>query len=124
MREDNLFHFNTKKDIYIKQTPNGQETFNLRKWCDVRSALNYYSPKNSNRIEGHELIGMKIEDKTNGRVGVIEKVSAQWFIGRFLGVLVNFNGSHAYIFWQNIDCEESDIVAKIDASHEKYRLIS
>ena len=125
MRSDNLFHFNDKK-IYVKETPNGQETFDLIKWLEVCSAKksNGTLPDKSNRIEGHQLIGMRLKQKSNGRVGVIEKVSEHWLIGRYLGILVNFNGSHAFMFWNNIDCENSETLSKINDTHDKYELIS
>ena len=79
------------------------------------------SPKNG-LIEDHPLKGKKIIPSHREEIGIIQNVYKHWYHGYYLMLLVNYNGSHGNVWWENINCENEIILDSIAESRRDFRL--
>ena len=94
-------------------------------WKARRDSKNFPNPseqRNENLIN-HELVGRKIKHIPTGNVYVIEKVHKQWYAGWSISILVQRNGSHKSIFWENINSFHEITLNQIKEAKESYELI-
>lgn len=101
------------------------EYFDIHHYIKVRTArkkLGLYVADLNITQKDHELVGKKIKNIENNDIGIIEKVNKQWHLGWYLAVLANFNGSHALIFWENINCS-GDMADHINYMRKAHALI-
>lgn len=59
----------------------------------------------------HELVGKFLYDLENQRLYKVVRVKRQWWWGWYISVLIEHNGSHGFIWWENIS-SSCDVVAK------------
>lgn len=75
-------------------------------------------------LEDHPLLGKHLRRKCDGRVYVIEAVLRQWWWGYYTSLLIQANGSHGVIWWENISCAEDSCQADaVRANNSDYELV-
>ena len=79
-------------------------------------------PKHSHNIilEDHPLVGKKIKKIETNKIYNIEQVNQQWYAGWYIGLLIEHNGSHGFIWYENIDCWNDIVVDSIEENKTKY----
>jgi len=75
-----------------------------------------------------DLYQKKLRNKATGKVYEIEKVLAQkWKLnnhtGWLLALLIEINGSHGFIYWQNINCTEPYVRAACERNANAYEWV-
>lgn len=112
--------------IYTRYEEDSREIMNLDLYRRVRRARKERGLPTVNenvRLKDHELVGKKIYHKEKDETGTIEQVNKQWHLGWYYCLLVNFNGSHAFFFWENIDSESETTLDGIERSRRNYKIL-
>lgn len=83
--------------------------------------------KTAEDVEGysHPLLGMRLRDTESGKTYVVDTVSNCWYDGFYtqMAIREEGTGSHALIFWQNINSEAESIVDGVERAQERYEII-
>ena len=68
----------------------------------IPKEYNFKAKSNGNHIiVNHPLLGKKVQ---SGReIGVIEQVNLQHWMGWYYALLINYNGSHAFVLYKNVN---------------------
>ena len=73
-------------------------------------------------LKNHPLVGTKIKSKWSGKEYIVEKVNKQWFNGFYLGMLLNNNDSHVFVYFENINCEDETVLEQIEKTKREFEL--
>lgn len=74
-------------------------------------------------LPSHFLMGAKFQEKESGNIYVVEKVCLQFYGGWYYGVLLNHNGSHCFVDFQNLSCINETITQHIQDFHIRFQRI-
>jgi hypothetical protein len=74
------------------------------------------------KIKDHPYIGKTIKGKSDGKIYTIEGVNKQWYKGFYLGMLISHNGSHAFLYFENINSIDPTIIKSIAKFREDFDL--
>ena len=88
-----------------------------RKWLGLGEAD---SKKRNVELKNHPLVGTKIKSKWSGKKYTVEKVNKQWFNGFYLGMLLENNGSHVFVYFENINCEDETVLEDIERTKKEF----
>lgn len=73
----------------------------------------------------HSLRGKKILDKTTEKLYNIERVVKQYYnYGWYITLVLERNGSHDQVTWENISVKEDWIIEEIQENQEIYEIIT
>lgn len=117
--------------IQTEESPEGakypyKDRLNLDLHYEVRNErkrLNINNHTLNIVIENYPLIGRKIRKEETGVVYNIEQANKHWYCGWYIGLLIECDGSHAFIWYENIDCWNDIVVNSIEKNKTKYTLI-
>ena len=74
-------------------------------------------------IEDHPLVGKKIVDTTTEKEYNVEQVNKQWYGGWYIGLLIECNGSHGFIWYENVDCWNDSVTDSIKKNKIIYTVL-
>lgn len=74
-------------------------------------------------IRDYPLVGKKIRNNETGKIYNIEQANKHWYCGWYVGLLIEQNGSHGFIWYENIDCWNDIVVDSIKKNKTKYILL-
>lgn len=91
------------------------ETFNSAHYSKVVKARRLLGlPVGNLNVEiAHRLVGKMLRDNTTGQVFVVEKAMKHWFYGWYVALLLNSEGSHRLIWWENINSSSDTVLESI-----------
>ena len=68
----------------------------------------------------HPLLGRYLKQISTGKTYLVEKAYKEWYGGWYVKLLIQNNGSHAVLAWDNINCFCDIIVKDINDNKIKY----
>ena len=71
-------------------------------------------------IKDHSLVGKYLFNKSKDEWYLVEKVNKQWYGGYYYGMLVQNNGSHAFVWFKNVNCLNKTVLESIKDAQETY----
>lgn len=74
-------------------------------------------------LEYHPLKRKKIKNRITGEMYSIEKVVKQFYNGWYITLLLERNGSHDQLIWENLTSKEDWISEEILENQEMYEII-
>ena len=74
-------------------------------------------------IEDYPLVGKRIRNNETNKIYNIEQANKQWYVGWYIGLLIEQNGSHGFIWYENIDCWNDIMVSSIKKNKRQYTIL-
>ena len=74
-----------------------------------------------NQIIDYPLVGTQITN-SKGKTYIVEQANKQWYNGYYIGILIQCNGSHAFIDIENINCEDEIVLQHIAKNKKEFNL--
>ena len=74
-------------------------------------------------LDDYPLVGKRIRNNETDKIYVIEQANKHWYVGWYIGLLIEQNGSHAFIWYENIDCWNDIVVDSIEKNKTKYTVL-
>jgi hypothetical protein len=71
----------------------------------------------------HPLLGQSLIDSQSGKLYLIEKVVKHWLWGWYIALLIQNNGSHCLVRWENISSGDDLIIDGIEQNRKRYSLV-
>lgn len=98
--------------------------FDVNHWFRVKQArdaqgLNRISDAEKLRPD-HRLANAKLTHLPTGKNWTVVSVREDWWLGRFLTVLLENNGSHRTCVVENISCEAPDVVTQLGVFNTEF----
>jgi hypothetical protein len=103
-----------------------EDSFNHDLYYEVRNErkrLNIDNHSLNIVLEDYPLVGRKIKNNETGKIYNIEQANRHWHGGWYIGLLIEQNKSHAFIWFENIDCWNNIVVNSIEKNKTKYTLL-
>ena len=101
--------------------PYNKMVFNEDHYSKVRKEK-YTDGAHSVTLKHHPLLGKAVLKLSDMKEGFIESVIKQWYHGWYILLVINYNGSHGAILWDNLSCNDPIIKNEIDDSKLKYQI--
>ena len=103
-----------------------KDSLNLDLYREVRKERKRLGLPNINHnivLENSPLVGKKIKKIETNKIYNIEQVNQQWYAGWYIGLLIENNDSHGFIWVENIDCWNDIVVDSIEENKTKYTIL-
>src|SRR5690606_32055099 len=94
----------------------------LQKIIPLPEDVKIHSPTNL-VLPSHFLMGASFKEKETGNIYKVEKVCLQFYGGWYYGVLLNLNGSHCFLDYQNLSCINEIVIQHINDFHNRFELL-
>lgn len=69
----------------------------------------------------HPMVGKTLIRKSNNEKCFVESVNKQFHAGWYYGALLNFNGSHAFMYFENISSMSEVVIACVKAFKQEFK---
>ena len=117
--------------IQTETSPEGsnfpyKDSLNLDLYYEVRNERKRLGiPNHSTNIvlEAHPLVGKRIQNNETNKIYNIQQANKHWYTGWYIGLLIECNGSHAFIWHENIDCWNDIVVDSIEENKTRYTVL-
>jgi hypothetical protein len=122
-RVDEFFNFPLSHEIYKIRNNRSEQAFSFtRKLLSLPVDAH---PKTSGNIvlPSHPLVGKTLIEKKTGFIYIIEQVNLQFYGGWAYHVLINHNGSHAFLHWENLSSICETILEGIAETQDRYQVV-
>lgn len=103
--------------LSIKETETSIEMFNHTLDYEIYKARKSDESLRNIPQPLHPLVGKQLYRKSTSEICIVESVNKQFHGGWYYGALLNFNGSHAFVFFEN----ESSICGTIETSVRRFK---
>jgi len=74
-------------------------------------------------LPNHDLVGRKLLDQHEQRTYAIRSASKHWYGGWYLVLLIEHDGSHGSLIYENISCFHPLILEQIEESKYRYQIL-
>lgn len=71
----------------------------------------------------HPLVGRSLLNTETGKIYIVEKAVKHWLWGYYIALLIQNQGSHALIRWENISSSENDILHDVAKNQKRYLVV-
>jgi hypothetical protein len=71
----------------------------------------------------HPLVGKKLRNLESGKVYNVEKVFKEFYLGWFYKAVIECDGSHGVIFFENITCGAEEVLNQIEAFPIRFEVV-
>lgn len=109
-----------------KKNPDGLDYFDIDHYRVIRKTRKRKSlPVEELNIPllDYNLIGHRLKSKKNGKIYLVEKANKQWYAGFYIGILLNHNGSHKFVYCENINSIADTIMSSCNNFWNEYMLM-
>lgn len=103
----------------------------MNRFDNLRRVLTFIPPdaklEDYNRLTNinlptHPLVGKKLKNQKNGKIYLVEKVNLQFYHGWFYGALMQCDGSHTFLYFQNKSCDCDTVLDSIEKFWYDFKL--